>query len=248
MRCRNCGWDNPANSVTCEKCNQQLIERENRYTAPEVSQNVNFDSRKTMNEQMVFSSAEPQPFAANERKCLHCGYPLMKDAANCPKCGERAASGTPGNRAPKPTQRLCAKCQHPVAVDYSFCPNCGVSFVEKRNAPQPVNQEQNFGRTTVRPGKRFYCTLTLIPDENERLEPVPVSLSGEEIILNRNNTESDNMTITSKEQAALSYENGHWYIQDRSELKTTYLYISEKTELKPGDIIVMGDRRFKFDF
>jgi hypothetical protein len=46
----------------------------------------------------------------------------------------------------------------------------------------------------------------------------------------------------------LTCENKRWFIQDRSELKTTCLYVSEKTELKPGDIIVLGDRRFLFDY
>ena len=55
------------------------------------------------------------------------------------------------------------------------------------------------------------------------------------------------MTITSKEQAALTYENKKWYLQDRSEQKTTFVYTTEKIELKPGDIIVLGNRRFEFD-
>jgi hypothetical protein len=114
-------------------------------------------------------------------------------------------------------------------------------------APDTVTSEENASRQTVRPGKRSYCTLTLIPEEKEPVAATTLSFSREKIILNRANTEPDNVTITSKEQALLSCEDRRWFIEDRSELKTTCLYVSEKTELKPGDIIVLGDRRFLFD-
>ena len=65
-------------------------------------------------------------------------------------------------------------------------------------------------------------------------------------MLNRSNTDEENMTITSKEQAVLIYENKKWYIQDKSEQKTTFVYTSDKIELKPGDVIVLGNRRFEF--
>jgi hypothetical protein len=114
--------------------------------------------------------------------------------------------------------------------------------------PEETTSEDDISRRTVRPGKRSYCSLTLIPDEKEPVSASPLSFSGKEVVLNRANTEPDNITITSKAQAVLTCEDKHWFIQDRSELKTTYLYVSEKTELKPGDIIVLGDRRFLFDY
>jgi hypothetical protein len=122
-------------------------------------------------------------------------------------------------------------------------------------APDAITPEEtdtstpeDMNRRTVRPGKRSYCSLTLIPDEKEPVSASPLSFSGEEVVLNRANTEPNNITITSKAQAMLTCEDKHWFIQDLSELKTTYLYVSEKTELKPGDIIVLGDRRFLFDY
>ena len=91
------------------------------------------------------------------------------------------------------------------------------------------------------------CRLSMIPNTNEETPASPLVFSGEEIILNRDNTDEGNMTITSKEQAILTYENKKWYLQDRSEQKTTFVYTTEKIELKPGDIIVLGNRRFEFD-
>lgn len=68
----------------------------------------------------------------------------------------------------------------------------------------------------------------MIPNTNEEAVTSPLVFSGEEIILNRDNTDEGNMTITSKEQAVLTYENKKWYLQDRSEQKTTFVYTTEK--------------------
>ena len=71
--------------------------------------------------------------------------------------------------------------------------------------------------------------------------------TGKSIILNRENTEVSNRTITSKEQAEIVFEDGHWYLLDRSELRTTFIQANRKIEIIPDDIIVLGDRRFKFE-
>ena len=87
----------------------------------------------------------------------------------------------------------------------------------------------------------------MIPNPHEEgFSPVTLEFSGESVVLNRSNTDEENMTITSKEQAVLIYENKKWYIQDKSEQKTTFVYTSDKIELKPGDVIVLGNRRFEF--
>ena len=70
---------------------------------------------------------------------------------------------------------------------------------------------------------------------------------GKSIILNRENTEVSNRTITSKEQAEIVFEDGHWYLLDRSELRTTFIQANRKIDIIPDDIIVLGDRRFKFE-
>ena len=66
------------------------------------------------------------------------------------------------------------------------------------------------------------------------------------IKLNRNNLDPDNITITGRTQAELVYENGKWFLKDMSDLKTTFIRATESTELKEGDIILMGDRKFVF--
>ena len=86
----------------------------------------------------------------------------------------------------------------------------------------------------------------MIPHENEG-EYDSITYQGEQTVLNRANTEPNNMYITSKQQAVIVNENGKWYIEDKSELQTTYLYVSGKREIHSGDIILLGNRRFIFE-
>lgn len=88
--------------------------------------------------------------------------------------------------------------------------------------------------------------LRRIPWHNESIKYDPVSYSGQEIELNRANTDQNNNSITSRVQAVLTCEDGEWYIENRSELQTTLLRVDRKMKLEDGDVIVLGNRMFEF--
>ena len=81
---------------------------------------------------------------------------------------------------------------------------------------------------------------------NERKPVEAVELEGSEVILSRENTEPDNPSITSQEQAVVTHSEGKWFIEDRSEQKTTFVQATKKIELHDGDIILLGNRLFEF--
>ena len=214
--------------------------------------------------------------AQTPKNCPHCGYPVMGDFTSCPNCGAGIApapkpttiqrpDGQPEMSQPAPFAApvppvapvaapksdladlgidetvKCDKCGAEVSIEFSFCPKCGerihlptVRAIRHKPTPPPEPPKPK-------------CKLTLIPEEDEKIEPVPNDYEGASIILTRENTEANNRTITSKEQAELINEDGKWFILNKSELGSTYLEASRKLELQPGDIIVLGDRRFKFE-
>ena len=86
----------------------------------------------------------------------------------------------------------------------------------------------------------------MVIEEDENTTPITNEYEGASIILNRDNTEADNRTITSKEQAELTYEDGKWYIINKSQFGSTYIVANRKMEIMPDDIIILGDRKFKF--
>lgn len=65
-------------------------------------------------------------------------------------------------------------------------------------------------------------------------------------MLNRSNTDSNNNSITSREQAVMTHENGEWFIENRSDLQTTLIRVDRRLKLEDGDVIVLGNRMFEF--
>jgi hypothetical protein len=45
----------------------------------------------------------------------------------------------------------------------------------------------------------------------------------------------------------VSYRDGNWYLENRSEMQTTFLRIDGEIKLEKGDILLLGDRMFEFD-
>lgn len=130
--------------------------------------------------------------------------------------------------------RKCQKCGAEIGADAKFCPTCG--------APTRMGTINPW----MQPQAGTFCTLRPVSWEGENIEHQPLTFSGTVISLNRANTDPENQTITSKQQAVLTYEDGVWLIEDASEQKTTYLHVGRKTKLSDGDIIILGNRMFEF--
>jgi hypothetical protein len=116
-------------------------------------------------------------------------------------------------------------------------------FVEKNN---DNNSSDSGKRKTILPpniNSRTSFRLIQIPQERMRFD------SGDEasVTLNRDNLDKNNLTITSQAQASVYYDRGAWFIQDKSDQKTTFKQIADPTEIKDGDIILMGDMMFRFE-
>ena len=82
------------------------------------------------------------------------------------------------------------------------------------------------------------------PDEASVL--LPFTAAGGEVNVGRQALDDNNFTITSRLQASFVFKNNSWWLADKSDLKTTFIQVKEAVELKDGDIVLMGDRRFIF--
>ena len=92
-----------------------------------------------------------------------------------------------------------------------------------------------------------HCSLKPVAREAEdATKLMKQEFESSEVVLNRQNTDPENFTITSQQQALLVYENGKWFIEDRSAYKSTYVRASRRIELQDGDVVAMGDREFEF--
>ena len=221
MRCNNCGWDNPDNSQRCEKCN-----------AP-------------MKDSMVM----PKSDASDTRSNTPISGTVKGGNASLPYLDNPVAD-QPNEERQKPDQgqSVCSKCGFPVHKDAVKCPQCGNILQAAKQENVPAEKKKKVAGTVSPWDKPKFSQCFFKPlardGENEFQE---IEFTGDEIELNRENLEQNNMTITSKVQAVLKNIDGKWFLVDKSALQTTFRLISEPYELKKGDIILMGDRKFEFD-
>lgn len=237
MRCRNCGWENDLGAFKCDKCNAPLngsmVDNRSILNVQREEEPSDSSLNKTVRE------CDAQQADDLLAKCPECGYPYSPDRA-CPNCGHSGAD--------KPAQKVqkrqnhphseglvkCPACNEMVPSKFKFCANCGQPF--KMGTVNPWAKPQHVAS----------CSLTPVAWDDEEEMPEPIKYSGNAIVLNRDNTDPNNNSITSREQAVLTYEDGAWYIEDKSQMQTTYLHISKKLKLEDGATIILGNRRFVF--
>jgi uncharacterized Zn finger protein (UPF0148 family) len=207
-------------------------------------------------------------------RCKNCGWENPEDNTNCEKCKAPLVRGSSGEQAYSPANvqpenrlkktifetdasgreesdkaNICSHCGYPMRANDASCPNCGHSpDMQKADAD---NSRNTGGQGTVNPwavaDEKRTCTLTPVVKAGEMADKSLLSFEGSEILLTRKNTEKDNKTITTKAQAVLKHIDGAWHIEDRSELKTTFVHAGEMKPLKSGDIILLGNRQFIFN-
>lgn len=96
--------------------------------------------------------------------------------------------------------------------------------------------------------EQIHAVLTpLSRDGEQSVESIKIVYLDAPVPLNRAMLEPSNNTITSKVQAELEYVNGAWYLVNRSEKETTFILAKSPVLLQKGDIILMGNRKFRFE-
>lgn len=201
-------------------------------------------------------------------KCEKCNKPLEKSSENQNNMASANNSDRPTERQanqfnPKATlpeyavkqqmngaENVCPLCGYALDSDGN-CSSCGYSANGRAEIRQEVVKPINQGRMTMRPirkgEKEGRFVLTPISEENGLPEADPLVFEGNEISLNRDNTDSKNPTITSQTQAVISCENGKWSIIDKSEYKTTFVQAGTSIDLDNGSLILLGNQLYKFD-
>lgn len=270
-RCKNCGWPNDDSAMKCQKCNAPLDSAQAspmRSTAYEpaggyqptatgggenlrktVSENQFFGTDLSGNRDMNPEVVPTQRESGNDgssNECPNCHYQVRAGVGTCPNCGYPISTSSSSPQPPK--TKACPKCGAENQDDAKFCNNCGASMspISQGNGNAP-RQHAGTVNPWMQPSSGTFCTLKPIAWEGENVNHSPLSFSGNVISLNRANTDPNNQSITSQEQAELTCEDGEWYIIDKSAMHTTYVMASRKMKLKKGDTIILGNRLFEFN-
>jgi uncharacterized Zn finger protein (UPF0148 family) len=221
--CPKCGYPLAENYTSCPNCGAE-------FTGGEDEQVAEDNAKESLPE-------EPAP---------------TKKKSNSKKEKEALAAGTVGLNAIKKEDNeediicTCEKCGEEISATYHFCPKCGEK-IHQRTLQGFRHKKKEEKEETPKPTVKAVFNLTIVPEEDEDIKAEAIHFEGAEVMLNRDNTEPDNRTITSKEQAVIILEDSKWYIQNRSEYDSTMIIANRKMEIQSGDIIMLGDRRFKFE-
>lgn len=261
LRCSNCGFDNQDNAQTCLKCSTRLTPNNQVSDTPKIERKdfggtIQGRQPEGRNESPVFGDGSESLEVFREATNNEI---LPETTITCPSpdCGFVNL----GDRT------TCIKCHQPlIHQDMLPVKETGIEKVEEK---KETGGNGTFSGTIdpyrIRKSEERNCFLGIVPTAREEqdilseLGPLgrrnyPGLLANrkfscieeEKINLNRENLDPSNNTISSHTQAELSFEEGKWYLVDKSAHKTTFLLVAEKTELKDGDVILMGDRRIIF--
>lgn len=229
MKCQFCGTVNQSDREKCELCNRPLSSSAKNKD----NMTMNKNDEKPTNRQPehlldLKSSIHPSAHKYNPKETVR-ETSMNVNNANpdiCPECGYELANG------------VCSSCGY------------GVKKEEVAGTEQISRVAVNVKQTMrpVRKGeKNNVLTLVPISEETGMPEGEVLSYEGESIVLNRDNTDPKNKTITSQEQAVVTFENGKWFIEDHSEYKTTFVQAARKMELQKGDLILLGTQLYRIE-
>lgn len=202
-----------------------------------------------------------------KENCEKCGKALQIEAS---EPSNQDAYERPTTRQPKGTstvlkatvrEKKVEKLAGTAPVEKNVCPECGYKLEDgvcsscgyngKSKEPTPPIITNVDSKKTVRPqrkGEKKECfVLTPISEDSGQPEGDAMKYVENEVLLNRENTDPKNSTITSQCQALITNEDGKWYILDQSEYKTTFVQAARKIEINSGDLILLGNQLFRFD-
>lgn len=136
----------------------------------------------------------------------------------------------------------CPSCGYPARSGESICPNCNQAL-KPAVAVTKTDNSKTVRRVVPTPQTRYRLVALSIDAESE-LRSIP--LSGEQILLNRELLDAGNNSISRTGHASLTYQAGEWWLENMSSLKSTFIQVNEPVRIKEGDVILIGDRLFRF--
>lgn len=229
MICQFCGTINQSDREKCKQCNRPL------------SGSTNIKNNMTMNENNEKPTNRQPEHMFDSKSSIHPSVHKFN-----PKETVRETSINVNDANPD----ICPECAYELVNGVcSFC-GYGVKKEEEVETEQ-INRVAVNVKQTMRPvrkgEKNNVFALIPISEETGMPEGEALNYEGENIVLSRDNTDPQNKTITSHEQAVVTFENGKWFIEDHSEYKTTFVQAARKTELQKGDLILLGTQLYRIE-
>lgn len=229
-RCNNCGWFNPDTATHCEMCDEELTglpvenPQEQAVSAPEE----------------VKAPEEPEMSAPPKA-----GNPLLETVRLAPAASEEKAvkknfsatvmDATASLEGDEPIQ--CPKCRYPIFGFTETCPNCGASL-------------KNALKATVLPGVPAATVKDMTAEEAASQAPAAEPASAFKGTVRESASPAEPRPVRRAPKATVR-EIPAELLSDNQAGEVWRLIPVESPDpeiliLKPGEIVTIGNRRYKF--
>lgn len=227
MRCRTCGWMNADGVEICVKCQNPV------KAAPLVSATLaDLTEEEAKAKKTVVIRNEAQPVASKrvKRHCPNCGYPVWDDMTICPQCKYTLE--------PLPEKELkeveFQEKEH--SEEQPFEKRADLGLEDEASLKKTYNPYVKARKAEVRKGPK----VTLLTQKGEGKATLSSILYGNVILLGKTGEGTESIQ---EAQAALTFEDGQWYLENRGDEKSTFLLVSRKTPVQAGDIILINEHQ-----
>lgn len=184
------------------------------------------------------------------KKCRGCSASLEGSVIRDYGIGKNFRSGnTMGevSEIRQPTQKeenseignICPICGYPLRCGSDECPQCHGKSQKKEKSKKNDGMKSeaiwNIDESKFRIG---LCDKNGEISDAKTYENDDIVLGREELLPGNNNICRQHIHITN--------ENGRWYVEDVSSTHQTFLIVKEKTPIEDGDVLVLGNKFFRF--
>ena len=255
MRCDNCGWSNPDHLTKCQKCNQDLVAPVSAAPAPVAASNA---INQTIIEPSRQGAAQQSSSAAS---CLRCGYPLSAESQFCPNCGTQAQQAAPAPAAHAKTVMVLPEEFLEPAQDTHKVETLKATV---REIPAELMNNARFSQTVrvlpeemlvdaepeipVAPAQPAEPSFKLTPMDNfDGATSKAVEQTGASVSVKRETLVAEGTYVPEGLDVEFTCADGQWSVLDKSCSKAVFVSASHPVSLQPGDVIVIGNRRFIFE-
>ncbi|MEZ4964011.1 MAG: FHA domain-containing protein [Saprospiraceae bacterium] len=225
LRCPNCNYLNEDDAEKCVRCNESLGRGPTNLRQGTNVGGGNPEKKTqigaTPSSPFLDSSANPTPSPKKMIVCRNCNYPNIASATICANCNQSLLSGTDQE---VPDQ----------------------SNVEKKNPPKVVRSPQKtvqLNQIGGLAGASGVQGFRLLEEGGKQV----LEFQQDSVDLNREDLDKNNMAISGQAHANIEFEDGQWYITDKSSNQATFIQVTGKMPLTAGMVIIFGNKMYRFE-
>jgi len=239
IRCLVCGFNNQQSAKKCEKCHNYLSDnsltgvhkkdsllQSNNETKLDVSRSEKIDKTiidiSATGDVHLRKTLNDKDFEmthndSENTKCNKCGYPLRPKEIVCPNCGTEQNETFKSKESGKVDEGINAL-KHPNLAKTSSIDS--FEFIQK-DVPR--------FKLSIFKGKKSTV------------------FEGLSVVLNRNNTDTNNANISKEAHAIVENKDNKWVLKDVSSNGATFVQVTKPTEIKDQDLIIIGNIIYRFE-